>query len=80
MSIGDSEKWEAGGMGAMNKDSSMKLLDAFYEAGGNFIDTAGNYQDETSEMVIGEWMESRGVRDQMVIATKASGLFDQPLL
>ena len=42
MSIGDSEKWEAGGMGAMNKDSSMKLLDAFYEAGGNFIDNA-NY-------------------------------------
>ncbi|KAI0333973.1 Aldo/keto reductase [Cubamyces sp. BRFM 1775] len=66
MSIGD--KWEA--MGAMNKESSFKLLDAFYEAGGNFIDTANGYQDETSEQFIGEWMESRGVRDQMVIATK----------
>ncbi|KAH9891596.1 Aldo/keto reductase [Cubamyces lactineus] len=66
MSIGD--KWEP--LGAMNKEMSFKLLDAFYEAGGNFIDTANNYQDETSEAFIGEWMESRGVRDQMVIATK----------
>lgn len=30
-------------------------------------------QDETSEMVLGEWMEKRGIRDQMVIATKVSG-------
>ena len=71
MSIGDA--WGAG-MGQMNKDSSFKLLDAFYEAGGNFIDTANNYQDETSEQFIGEWMETRGVRDQMVIATKVSRL------
>ena len=30
-------------------------------------------QDETSEQFIGEWMETRGIRDQMVIATKVSG-------
>ena len=40
MSIGD--KWEKFGMGSMDKASSFKLLDAFYEAGGNFIDTANN--------------------------------------
>ena len=40
MSIGD--KWEAFGMGSMNKESSFKLLDAFYAAGGNFIDTANS--------------------------------------
>ncbi|EJF56477.1 Aldo/keto reductase [Dichomitus squalens LYAD-421 SS1] len=68
MSIGD--KWEKYGMGAMNKESSFALLDAFYEAGGNFIDTANAYQDESSEEFIGEWMEKRGIRDQMVIATK----------
>ncbi|KAI0708698.1 Aldo/keto reductase [Earliella scabrosa] len=68
MSIGD--KWEKLGMGAMNKESSFQLLDAFYEAGGNFIDTANNYQDESSEEFLGEWMEARGVRDQMVVATK----------
>ena len=40
MSIGD--KWEAYGMGSMNKESSFKLLDAYYDLGGNFIDTANN--------------------------------------
>ena len=29
-------------------------------------------QDETSEMFIGEWAEKRGIRDQLVIATKVS--------
>lgn len=38
MSIGDA--WSKAGMGAMDKESSFKLLDAYYEAGGNFIDTA----------------------------------------
>jgi len=73
MSIGD--KWEQFGMGSMNKESSFKLLDAFYEAGGNFIDTANNYQNESSEEFIGEWMEGRGVRDQLVIATKYTSNF-----
>ena len=68
MSIGD--KWADYGFGAMDKDSSFKLLDAFFDKGGNFIDTANAYQDETSEEFIGEWMEERGIRDQMVIATK----------
>ena len=29
-------------------------------------------QDESSEELIGEWAEKRGIRDQLVIATKAS--------
>lgn len=40
MSVGD--KWQDFGMGSMDKDSSFKLLDAFYEAGGNILDTANN--------------------------------------
>lgn len=40
MSVGD--KWEQFGMGAMNKEQSFKLLDAYFDAGGNFIDTANN--------------------------------------
>ena len=73
MSIGD--KWGELGLGQMDKEGSFNLLDAFYEAGGNFIDTANNYQDETSEKFIGEWMETKGVRDQMVIATKVSAVY-----
>ena len=68
MSIGD--RWAEIGMGAMDKERSFKLLDEYYAAGGNFIDTANNYQEESSEEFIGEWMEQRKNRDQMVIATK----------
>ncbi|EKM59809.1 uncharacterized protein PHACADRAFT_206031 [Phanerochaete carnosa HHB-10118-sp] len=67
MSIGDA--WQKFGMGAMDKESSFQLLDAYYDAGGNFIDTANAYQDETSELVIGEWMEKRGNREQIVLYT-----------
>jgi aryl-alcohol dehydrogenase-like predicted oxidoreductase len=36
----------------------------------NIIDTGSNSQDGSSEEFIGEWAESRGIRDQLVIATK----------
>ncbi|KAK3651226.1 hypothetical protein LTR56_002084 [Elasticomyces elasticus] len=48
------------------------LMDAYYGLGGNFIDTSNTYNFETSESLIGEWMENRGVRDQMVLASKYS--------
>lgn len=67
MSIGDA--W-ATFMGSMNKEQSFALLDAFVAAGGNFIDTANNYQNEQSETWIGEWMAARQNRDQIVLATK----------
>jgi len=38
MSIGD--KWAQYGMGSMDKESSFKLLDTFFDNGGNFIDTS----------------------------------------
>lgn len=57
-------------MGSMDREQSFKLLDAFVEKGGNFIDTANNYQNEESETWIGEWMAERKNRDQIVIATK----------
>ncbi|OCH85197.1 Aldo/keto reductase [Obba rivulosa] len=74
-------KWGKLGMGEMNRESSFKLLDAFYEAGGNFIDTANNYDDGASEEIIGEWMEERDIRDQIVIATKYTSIHkrDQPI-
>jgi aryl-alcohol dehydrogenase-like predicted oxidoreductase len=40
MSIGD--KWGKYGMGEMDKESSFKLLDAYFDNGGNFIDTANS--------------------------------------
>lgn len=66
MSIG--EAWQ--GMGSMTKEKSLELLDVFYDSGGNFIDTSPNYQNEQSELWIGEWMKDREIRDQMFVATK----------
>ena len=67
------ERWSQF-LGAMSKKEVFTLLDYFHSEGGNFIDTANNYQDEQSELWIGEWMASKkdipGFRDQMVIATK----------
>ncbi|WP_043668208.1 aldo/keto reductase [Clavibacter michiganensis] len=57
--------------------TSFQLLDAYVEAGGNFVDTAdvysawkpGNSGGE-SEEIIGRWLASRGRPDDLVIATK----------
>lgn len=62
-------------MGACDQATAEGILDYFYGQGGNFIDTANNYQDEESEIWVGEWMRKRGVRDQMVVATKYTTVF-----
>ncbi|KAL9599060.1 MAG: hypothetical protein Q9219_004094 [cf. Caloplaca sp. 3 TL-2023] len=62
-----------GFMGECTKEMAWEMLDYFYDMGGNFIDTASNYQAEESEQWLGEWMEARGRRDEMVIATKFAG-------
>jgi len=61
----------------LNRDQSFEILDAFYEAGGRMIDSAEGYSSwipgnkgGESETIIGEWMEQRGVRKDMLIATK----------
>ncbi len=61
---------------AYTRDQSFALLDAFAEAGGNFLDTAHVYADwlpngqGASERTVGEWLRTRGVRDEFVVATK----------
>ncbi|OQO09604.1 hypothetical protein B0A48_05006 [Cryoendolithus antarcticus] len=67
MNFGNSWK---GFMGECDKKTTFEILDFFHESGGNFIDTANNYQNQESEQWIGEWMEERGVRDEIVLATK----------
>ncbi|KAG0652581.1 Dothistromin biosynthesis norB [Hyphodiscus hymeniophilus] len=61
MNFGDA--WE-GFMGECNYETTEGILDFYYNSGGNFIDTANNYQQEESEKWIGEWMKKRGNRDQ----------------
>jgi aryl-alcohol dehydrogenase-like predicted oxidoreductase len=54
---------------------SFAVLDAYVEAGGNFVDTANSYLVEhgRSETIIGRWMAERGNRDAIVLATKVGG-------
>ena len=46
------------------------LLDAFYERGGTVVDTAWNYFAGRADRVVGGWMETRGVREDMVVLAK----------
>jgi predicted dehydrogenase/aryl-alcohol dehydrogenase-like predicted oxidoreductase len=52
--------------------SAAIVLDAFFEAGGNLIDSAFHYGGGTQDRLIGEWMQSRGVREQVVIIEKGA--------
>jgi len=54
------------------KDEGFALLDAIYEAGCRTWDTAHGYGGGHSERILGQWMESRGNRDEVVILTKGA--------
>jgi len=60
-----------------DEPTSFAILDRYVEAGGTFIDTSDNYafwvngtQGGESEELLGRWRRSRGVGDEIVIATK----------
>ena len=64
------------GWTATEKDS-FRILDAFLDAGFNFIDTADVYsrwadgnEGGESEIILGKWLKSRGRREKIVLATK----------
>jgi aryl-alcohol dehydrogenase-like predicted oxidoreductase len=59
-------------------DTAMAILDRHYELGGNFLDTADSYAAGRSEVVIGTWMRTRGVRDDIVVSTKIGRNRDNP--
>ena len=60
--------------------ASFAVMDAFVEAGGNFVDTADVYSrwaegnpGGVSEQIIGRWMRERSNRREIVLATKVRG-------
>lgn len=73
-------------LGTMNwgwtasEQDSRAVMDAFVEAGGNFLDTADMYSrwaegnpGGVAEEIIGRWLKDRGNGREMVIATKVCG-------
>ncbi|WP_329199045.1 aldo/keto reductase [Streptomyces sp. NBC_01435] len=65
-------------MGTLTDEAtSFAILDRYVEAGGTFIDTSDNYafwvngtRGGESEELLGRWRRSRGIGDEIVIATK----------
>lgn len=60
-----------------DETTSQQVLDAYVDAGGNFIDTADVYSrwatghtGGESEATLGRWMQARGNRSRLIIATK----------
>ncbi|MEU1005693.1 aldo/keto reductase [Streptomyces tibetensis] len=62
-----------------DEDRSFAVLDAYTAVGGNFVDTADVYsawvdgnRGGESETILGTWLEARGNRSDVVVATKVS--------
>ena len=69
MTFGTDRGWGA------DKDESKRLFDAYVERGGNFLDTANNYTNGTSEQLIGQFArdcrDPVGDRDQIHVLDAA---------
>ncbi|MGW0660177.1 aldo/keto reductase [Streptodolium elevatio] len=78
---------------ATDEKTSFAVLDRYVEAGGTFIDTSNNYAywadgglGGQSEKLLGKWRKSRGIGNEIVIATKlgarprtpGTGFLDNP--
>lgn len=64
---------------AADEAAAFRLLDAYVDRGGNFIDSAKIYADwipgierSISEKTIGRWLQARRSRSRMIIATKGA--------
>ncbi|HEY0541562.1 MAG TPA: aldo/keto reductase [Actinoallomurus sp.] len=67
------------------EDTARLLLDRYFERGGRLIDTANCYSfwvdggtGEESERVVGRWIEDRGVREDVLLATKVGSRPEPP--
>ena len=70
---------------ATDEATSFAILDRYVEAGGTFVDTSDNYafwfngsQGGESEQLLGRWRRSRGITDEVVVATKLGGRPNRP--
>jgi len=75
MTYGSSGFWEV--MGGLKQDAVTAQVKRAIDAGINFIDTANVYSFGQSETLLGQAIKDLGLpRDQLVIATKATGTMD----
>ena len=67
LSLGTMTFGEDWGWGA-EPEACASLFEQYVEAGGNFVDTANNYTNGTSERIVGDLLDGR--REEVVLATK----------
>ena len=59
-------------------ESSHEIMDAYVERGGNAVHTADSFAGGRSEHIIGQWLHSRGLRDEVTLAVRVGGHPDNP--
>lgn len=62
----------------IDQERAHALLDHFTAAGGNAVHTADSYAAGRSEHIIGRWVRSRRLRDDVVLAVRVGGHPDNP--
>ena len=75
MSFGDPEKWIHSWV--LNEEDSRRIIKKSLDLGINFFDTANVYGLGTSEEILGRALKDYANRDEIVIATKVSGIMGQ---
>jgi aryl-alcohol dehydrogenase-like predicted oxidoreductase len=59
-------------------EASHAVLDAYAERGGNMLHTADSFSAGRSEHIIGQWLRTRGVRDDVVVSVRIGRHPDNP--
>ncbi len=76
MTYGGKGFWEQ--IGSLQQAAVNEQVKVAFDAGINFIDTANVYSHGESERLLGQALRDLGLpRDQLVIATKATGIMDE---
>ena len=56
--------------GQIDREESSRMLDLAFDRGVNYFDTAWPYHGGESEEFIGEYLQERGIRDSIYLASK----------
>lgn len=59
-----------------DQQSSNDIIDAYFDHGGNFLDTANMYNNGHAEAIVGDYFSARDGRNRTVLATKFSANLD----
>lgn len=59
-------------------ETSHGILDRYVEFGGNAVHTADGFSGGRSEHIIGQWLRSRGLREEIVLSARIGAHADNP--